>query len=271
MTSKTTSTSPTPSKGLGVQVQERLCTEAEHDVAVVGPSGADHPGTHLAGELDGDRSHTAGSAVDQHGLAGGEAGVDEQSLPRGQPRDRQRRGHGVVDVGGERGEVAGLDGGVFGQRAVAGPVGEAEHPLTDGEAGGAVAQLDDDSGQFVPGNAGRAVTAGPVGPGGGPLEFAGGEAGGVDAHDDVVLGGVGIGQVGQGEPTDTGVAVSYGDGLHVGSFHAVSRTLSGVLGRAERVGRSCLRATATGLAATGRAGRRDAGRRGARRSTTAPR
>ena len=63
----------------------------------------------------------------------------------------------------------------------------------------------------------------------GPVELAGGEAGGVDAHDDVVLGGVRIGQVGQGEPADTGVTVSYGDGLHVGSFHAVSRTLSGVL------------------------------------------
>ena len=119
---------------------------------------------------------------------------------------------------GERGEVACLDSGVFGQRAVAGPVGEAEDPLADGEAGGAVAQLDDDSGQFVPGNAGRAVTAGPVGPGCGPLEFAGGETCGVDAHDDVVLGGVRIGQVGQGEPADAGVAVSYGDGLHVGSL-----------------------------------------------------
>ena len=181
MTSKTTSTSPMPSKRVGVQIQECLGTEAKHDVAVVGPSGADHRSTHLACELDGDRPDTAGGAVDHDGLAGGEPGMDEQSLPRGQPRDRQRCGHGVVDVGGERGEVACLDGGVFGQRAVAGPVGEAEHPLADGEAGGAVAQLDNDSGQFVPGNAGRAVTAGPVGPGGGPLEFAGGEAGGVDA------------------------------------------------------------------------------------------
>ena len=52
---------------LGVQVQERLRTEAERDVAVGGPSGADHPGAHLPGELDGDRSDAAGGAVDQHG------------------------------------------------------------------------------------------------------------------------------------------------------------------------------------------------------------
>ena len=65
----------------------------------------------------------------------------------------------MVDVGGEGGEVASLHGGVLGQGAVAGPVGEAEHPLTVGKAGGAVAQLDD-SGQLVPGHAGRAVAAG---------------------------------------------------------------------------------------------------------------
>ena len=158
---------------LSAQVHERVGTEAQHDVAVTGPTGADHPSTHLARKLDGNRSHPAGSAVDQDGLAGGEPGVDEQCLPRGQPRDRQRSGHGVVDVGRERGEVASLDSGVFGQRSVAAPVGEPEHPLADGEASGAVTQLDDDSGQFVPRNAGRAVTAGPVGPGAGPLEFAG--------------------------------------------------------------------------------------------------
>ncbi len=36
----------------------------------------------------------------------------------------------------------------------------------------------------------------------------------MDAHDDVVLGGVGVGHVRYGEPTDTGMAVSNGDGLH---------------------------------------------------------
>ena len=34
----------------------------------------------------------------------------------------------------EAGEVAGLDGGVLGQRAVAGPVSQSEHPLADGQA-----------------------------------------------------------------------------------------------------------------------------------------
>ena len=112
-------------------------------------------------------------------------------------------------------EVACLDGGVLGQRAVAGPVGEAEDPLADGQAGGAVAQFDDDSGQFVPGNGRRAVTAGPVGPCGGPLEFAGGEPGGVHFHDDVVFGGVRVGQVDQGQAADTGVTVLHGYRLHI--------------------------------------------------------
>ena len=138
------------------------------------------------------------------------------------PEIGQRGGHGVVDVGRERGEVAGLHRGVLGQRSVAGPVGQAEHPLADGEAGGAVAELDDDAGQLVPGHAGCPVAAGAVGPRAGPVELAGGEAGGVHAHDDVVLRGVGVGQVGQGEAADTGVAVAYGDGLHARSSCSVS-------------------------------------------------
>ena len=119
---------------------------------------------------------------------------------------------------GERGEVAGLHRGVLGQRAVAGPVGQSEHPLADGEAGGSVAELDDDTRQLVPGHARCPVAAGAVGPRCRPVELAGGEARGVDPHDDVVLGGVGVGQVGQGEPADAGVTVSDGDGSHVRSF-----------------------------------------------------
>jgi hypothetical protein len=57
-------------------------------------------------------------------------------------------------------------------------------------------------------------------------------------------GGVRVGQVGQGEPTDTGVTVSYGDGLHIGSFHAASRTLSGALVDV-RIARSSWRSAAS--------------------------
>jgi hypothetical protein len=37
-------------------------------------------------------------------------------------------------------------------------------------------------------------------------------------YDDVVLGGVRVGQIGQGESADAGIAVSNGDGLHGSSL-----------------------------------------------------
>jgi hypothetical protein len=40
----------------------------------------------------------------------------------------------------------------------------------------------------------------------------------MDPHDDIVLGGVGVGHVRQGESTDAGIAVANGDGLHDSSF-----------------------------------------------------
>ena len=119
----------------------------------------------------------------------------EQALPSGQPGDGQSGGHGVVDVRWQRGEVAGLHRGVLGERAITGPVSHAEHPLANAQAGGAVPQLHDDTGQFVPGHARRPVTAGAIGPRGGPFQLAGGEARGVHPHDDVVLGRMGVGQV----------------------------------------------------------------------------
>ena len=61
----------------------------------------------------------------------------------------------------------------IGQRAIPGPVGRAEHPLADAQAGGGVPQLCDDTGQFVPGHARRPVTAGAIGPRGGPFQHFG--------------------------------------------------------------------------------------------------
>ena len=140
-------------------------SQTEGGVAVGGPAGADHDGSDLAGELHGDRTDTARGAVDQDGLACREASVVDQRLPCGQPGDRQGGGHGVVDVSRKRSEVAGLHRGVLGQGAVAGPVGQSEHPLADGEAGGPVPQLDDDSRQLVAGHARRPVAPGAVDPG----------------------------------------------------------------------------------------------------------
>jgi hypothetical protein len=200
-----------------LQVQEGIHAETEGCVPVGGPASADDPGPHVVGELYGDGPDTACGAVDQDSLPCHEAGVVEQALPGGQPGDRQRGGHGVVDVRREWGEVAGLHRAVLGEGAVAGPVGQSEHPLADGQAGGAVAQLDDDTGQLVAGHARRPVAVGAVGPCCRPVRLSRGEPRGMHLHDDVVLGGVGVGNFRQGESADVGVTVSNSDGLH-GSF-----------------------------------------------------
>ena len=159
---------------VGVQVEEGLRAEAERDITVVGSAGADHAGAHLSRELDGDRADAARGAVNEDGLAGREVGVVEQSLSCGQSGNGQRGGHGVVDVGREGGEVASLHRGVLGQGSVASPVGQSEHPLAHGEAGGSVPELDHGSGQLVPGDAGCPVAAGAIGPRSRPVELSGG-------------------------------------------------------------------------------------------------
>jgi hypothetical protein len=61
----------------------------------------------------------------------------------------------------------------------------------DGQAGGAVTQLGDNTRQLVSGHARRAVAAGAVGPRAWPVQPPWGEPGRVDAHDHVVFGRVG--------------------------------------------------------------------------------
>ena len=57
------------------------------------------------------------------------AAVLEQSLPRGQARDRQARADREVDVAGQRREVACLDGHILRQGAVAIPRSPVQLPL----------------------------------------------------------------------------------------------------------------------------------------------
>ena len=79
--------------------------------------------------------------------------------------------------------------------AVAGPVGQSEHPLARRSGRWfrtpSSTTVPDSS---CPGMLGRPVTAGAIGPRCRPVELAGGEAPGVHAHDDVVLRSVGVGQ-----------------------------------------------------------------------------
>ena len=54
----------------------------------------------------------------------------EQSLPRGEARDRQACAYREVDIARQRREVACLHGYILRQRAVAMPVRKSEHPLS---------------------------------------------------------------------------------------------------------------------------------------------
>ena len=107
-----------------LEVDELLRAEVEHRLTVGAASGADHVGAELTCELRHHRSDRAGRAVRDHALPRLKAAVLEQSLPRGQARDRQARAYREVDVARQRREVACLDGRVLRQSAVAIPVRE---------------------------------------------------------------------------------------------------------------------------------------------------
>ena len=98
------------------------------------------------------------------------------------------------------------------------PVGQPEHPLAHGQAGGAVAQLGDNPRQLMPGHArgwtwqARSVHVP------GQSSSVRNERGRVDAHDHVIFGHVGVRDVGQREPQQHGGTLSCGDGLHNGSL-----------------------------------------------------
>jgi hypothetical protein len=113
---------------------------AKCSLPVRGATGADYAGPQLVRQLHrhgpGRRPRRRGS-----GRSGRSLVVVEEALPGGQPGDGHGGGHGVVNVRRKLGEVAGLHRRVLGQRPVAGPVGQPEHPLAHGQAGGTVAQL----------------------------------------------------------------------------------------------------------------------------------
>src|SRR3954471_13441503 len=89
-----------------VEVDELLRAEIERLLTVGGASSADDVRTELTRELRHHRPACAGRAVHEHALPRLKATVLEQSLPRSQPRDRQARAHGEVDVTRQRSEVA---------------------------------------------------------------------------------------------------------------------------------------------------------------------
>src|SRR5262249_56651369 len=112
--------------------------------------------------------------------------VLEQSLPRGEARDRQARAHREVDVARERRKVACLDGYILRQGAVTVPVGEADHSLSYRQSRRAVAESGDYSGQFVAEDRRCSVTVTAIGPGRGPLRLSRDVSRRMNLNDDVV-------------------------------------------------------------------------------------
>ena len=173
-------------QGVVLEVDEFLRAEIKRLLPVGGASGPNDVGAELTCDLGCHRTDGAGRAVHEDALPRPKAAVLEQSLPHGQARDRQARAHREVDVARQRSEVACLHGDIPRQGAVAIPVGEAEHPLSQRQPRRAVAQSSDHSGQLVPGDRRCSVTADAIGPGRGPRQLSPDESGRMNLNDDVV-------------------------------------------------------------------------------------
>ena len=168
MTSNTRSTPPTSSRRVVLEVDELLRAEVERLLTVGSASGADDVGAGLSCELRHHRTDCAGRAVREDALPRLKAAVLKQSLPCGQARDWQARAHREVDVARQWREVACLNGYILRQGAVAMPVREAEHPLSQRQTCRAIAEGGDHSGQLVPRDRRCSVTVAAIGPGRGP-------------------------------------------------------------------------------------------------------
>src|SRR6516225_9394418 len=118
-------------QGIVLEVDELLRAEVESRLTGGSAPGADDVRASLTCELAGHRTDYAGRTVHEDRLPRLKAAVLEQSLPRGQARHHEGRAHREVNVAGQRSEVAFFDGHILRQRAVAIPVREAEHALSN--------------------------------------------------------------------------------------------------------------------------------------------
>src|SRR6185369_9313977 len=118
-------------QGFVIEVNELLCAEVESRLTAASAPGADDVRAGLTCELARHRTDYAGRTVHEDALPRLKAAVLDQPLPRGQARHHEGRAHREVNVARQRCEVARLDGHILRQRAVAIPVSEAEHPLSN--------------------------------------------------------------------------------------------------------------------------------------------
>src|SRR6201984_2110695 len=127
-------------KGVVTEVDELLCAEVESRLTAGSAPGADDVRAGLTCELARHRTDYAGRTVHEDSLPRVKGAVLEQPLPRGQAWHHEGRAHREVNVARQRCEVACLDGHILRQRAVAIPVREAEHPLSNRQPGRAIAE-----------------------------------------------------------------------------------------------------------------------------------
>src|SRR6266576_1627818 len=139
-------------QGVVIEVDELLCAEVESRLTAAGAPGADDVRAGITCELARHRTDYASRTVHEDALPRVKAAVLEQPLPRGQARHHEGRAHREINVARQRCEVACLDGYILRQRAVAIPVREAEHPLSNRQPRRAIAESGDHSGQFVSGD-----------------------------------------------------------------------------------------------------------------------
>src|SRR5437773_11599899 len=161
---------------LVLKVDELPCAEVESLLTVGSASGADDVRAGLTCELGCHRADYAGRAVYEDALPRTKAAVLEQSLPRGQARHRKGRARRKVNVARQRREITCLDGYILGQRAVAIPVREAEHPLSHRQPRRSIAESGDHSGQLVSGVRRRPVPPEATDPSRGPRQLIPGES-----------------------------------------------------------------------------------------------
>ena len=200
MRSNTRSTLPTSSRASFSRSTNSLRAEVERLLTVGGAPGADDVGASRSRELRHHRPDRAGRTVRDDALTRPKAAVLEQSLPRGQARDRQARADREVDVRRQRREIARLDSDILRQGAVAIPVREAEHPLSHRKPCRAVAKCGDHAGQLVPGDRRCSVTGEAIGPGRRPPQLGPDKSRRVNLDDDVVDGRLRLGPLHQFHP-----------------------------------------------------------------------
>src|SRR5207253_7894623 len=174
-------------QGVVIEVDELLYAEVESRLTAGGAPGADDVRAGLTCELGRHRTDYAGRTVHKDALPGTKAAVLEQPLPRGQAWHYEGRAHGEVNVTRQRHEVACFDGYILRQRAVAIPIREAEHPLSNRQPRRAIAEGGDHSGHFVAGDRRRPVTAEAVDPGRGPRQLIRGESRRMNLNNDIAV------------------------------------------------------------------------------------